>query len=70
MSRLKKLKYTFPYEHLAYEGAGHAIGGPGYEPVTERAASNWVGGSRAGNARAEADGWQQLLRFLASNLRK
>lgn len=70
MSRLKKTKYKFPYKHLAYEGAGHAIGGPGYEPVTERAASNWVGGSRAGNARAEADGWQQLLRFLASNLRQ
>lgn len=70
MSRLKKAKYAFHYEHLAYDGAGHAIAGPGYEPVTQYAANNWVGGSRAGNARAQADSWQKILRFLASSLRK
>ncbi|MBN4058955.1 acyl-CoA thioesterase/BAAT N-terminal domain-containing protein [bacterium AH-315-J04] len=70
MSRLKKAKYAFHYEHLAYDEAGHAIAGPGYEPVTQYAVNNWVGGSRAGNARAAADSWQEILRFLASSFRK
>jgi dienelactone hydrolase len=62
----------FPYRftHLRYQGAGHVCGGvPGTpvatemrHPLTGQVYS--LGGTPAGNARARADSWPQVIRFL------
>jgi dienelactone hydrolase len=71
IERLKKNNHRFRYEHLAYEGAGHAIG-TSYLPTT-RARSGGrllMGGTPEGYARAQADSWPKVLRFLGESLKK
>jgi dienelactone hydrolase len=50
--------------HVAYDEADHGIGGPGWAPVPERVQS----GTRAGLARARADGWSRVIPFLKTAL--
>lgn len=71
--RLEAHNYAFPFRHLRYEGAGHAILVP-YGPLTARAAGLPVQGfagylcSQGGTPRADAeagiDAWRNLLAFL------
>ena len=76
MERLSTMKFPYEHRHLCYPEAGHAIGLPyahglPYIPTYRRAAENSqdplidLGGSKAGNARANAESWRELLRFLA-----
>lgn len=75
INRLVQHNHPYPYEHLAYENAGHWIGVP-YWPTTGRDSFTHpvsgdqysVGGTPAGDALASADSWVRLLEFLASNL--
>jgi len=69
IDRLRRHGHTRPYSHLAYDEAGHALVVP-YFPTTELSASGGraLGGSVAGAARAAADHWPKVLRFLEQNL--
>lgn len=73
VERLDKASHPYAYEHLDYDGAGHVVFLPyhptsvGYTRVFSGMALDF-GGSPAANARASADSWQKMLRFLADNL--
>ncbi len=64
-----------PYEHLAFDDAGHLIVPP-YLPTTISALTHPAlsmkiafGGTPAGNARACAEAWRRMLSFLGESLR-
>lgn len=59
MPRLKHHQHPFPFEHLRYEDAGHAITRP---YVATEALPH--GGTPAGAAHANADSWPRVLAFL------
>src|SRR5213594_4348323 len=67
--RLQQHGHTYPFHHLSYEGAGHAIYIP-YSPTTqiEYRHPNGVhytgGGSPRANSEAGADAWRRVLAFL------
>ena len=67
--RLQQHGHTYPFRHLSYEGAGHAIYIP-YSPTTqiEYGHPNGVhytgGGSPRANAEAGVDAWRHVLAFL------
>jgi dienelactone hydrolase len=76
MDRLDSMEFSFEHRHICYPGAGHAIGLPHahglpYIPTYGRLPANSqgplidFGGNKAANARANADSWKELLRFLA-----
>ena len=75
MARLETMEFSYEHRHICYPGAGHAIGLPHahglpYIPTYGRIPSNSrkplidYGGNKAANARANADSWRELLRFL------
>lgn len=75
MRRLNAHDHTYPYEHLAYEDAGHFISVP-YQPTSHFDAFEFMpgftmklGGTPAGNAHAAADSWPRILEFLDEGLR-
>lgn len=70
MARLRARRRPYPDRHLCYDGAGHTIGPP-YAPTTlahgprsAEGVSYAYGGTAAGTARACADSWPRVLRFL------
>lgn len=69
IERLKANDHPFPYEHLRYEGAGHMISLPGYEPARSWRNRYELGGSREANERANADSWTKVLGFLKKHLK-
>jgi dienelactone hydrolase len=72
-ARLEENNHPYPYEHLDYDGAGHVVFLP-YHPTTvgyTRVFSGMAlefGGSPEANARASADSWKKMLRFLEDAL--
>jgi dienelactone hydrolase len=72
--RLRLHGHTYPFCHLSYEGAGHAIYIP-YSPTTqiEFTHPNGVhytgGGSPRANSEAGADAWRHVLAFLEESTR-
>jgi dienelactone hydrolase len=69
IAKLEASGHSAPHVHLKYQGAGHLIGPP-YLP-TRLKLRPWrfaVGGTPEGYARADADSWGRVLRFLAENL--
>ncbi|GAA0664236.1 hypothetical protein GCM10010193_14460 [Kitasatospora atroaurantiaca] len=62
---------SHPHQALVYPDAGHGVGTFPFLPVGTRwlspstGALKDVGGTRAGNAAAQADGWPRVLAFLA-----
>jgi dienelactone hydrolase len=76
IARLRRNQFRYPYEHLAYEDAGHGIGRPYTStmdinhvthPLTGREIS--LGGTPSGTAKAREDSWRRTLAFLDKNLR-
>jgi dienelactone hydrolase len=74
--RLQAHHFEFPYRHLSYDHAGHAIGRPYTttmnlnslrHPLTGRIMQ--MGGTPQGTAHAREDSWRELLTFLDANLR-
>ncbi|MCA1592734.1 MAG: hypothetical protein LC754_08815 [Acidobacteria bacterium] len=65
IGRLRKFRHKYPYQHLWYEDAGHTFE-DGYLPSAQF--SKTLGGTPGGNARAQADSWPKVLRFLKENL--
>ena len=64
IGRLEAHDRPFRREHLRYEGAGHMIAPPGYEPAASWASRVELGGSRVANEFANADSWPKVLDFL------
>lgn len=69
--RLRAARHPYPVIHRSYPDAGHVILLP-YLPTPPRARIGpWLtGGTPAGYARADADSWPLVLRFLADALRR
>jgi dienelactone hydrolase len=74
MARLKEHNFPYPYKHCSYPGAGHAIVA-GYLPLIPNHSIHPVdgqdyafGGNPKDQAFANADSWQQVLKFLKENL--
>jgi dienelactone hydrolase len=61
--RLQLAGYPYPYQHLAYQSAGHQLAGP--PPWNGDLAA---GGTRDGNERAVDDSWPKALNFLRAAL--
>jgi dienelactone hydrolase len=76
VARLQQHHFSFPYESLVYEHAGHAITRP-YTPTTNlngtrNARSGRVvsrGGTPSGTAKAREDSWTRMLAFVDRALR-
>lgn len=68
IERLKAHDHSFPHEHLVYEGAGHLITLPGYEPEEGWARRVKLGGSYEANEHANTDSWHKVLGFLKESL--
>lgn len=68
IERLRAHDHPFPCEHLRYEGAGHLISLPGYEPARSWERRFEMGGSREANEFANADSWTKVLGFLKEHL--
>lgn len=64
IERLKAHDHPFAYEHLRYEGAGHLLTLPGYEPRPTWGRRLELGGSSKANEFANADSWPRVLAFL------
>lgn len=71
IARLKEHRSPYKFEHLAYESAGHSFGTT-YGPKTLSTGTPTLnlGGQPAANARAQADSWPRVLKFLAESLKK
>lgn len=75
IQRLDSHDHPYPYEHLAYENAGHIISVPS-QPTADwdtfkvtSGVTLKAGGTAPGNAHAAADSWPHVLEFLAEGLR-
>jgi dienelactone hydrolase len=72
--RLREHRFPYPFEHLIYPEAGHAIGLPHLmtaisrfkHPVSGEQID--LGGSPGATARASRDAWPRVLAFLAESL--
>jgi dienelactone hydrolase len=72
MQRLARYRFSHPYRHLSYRGAGHAIFFP-YSPSTITEVFHPVarslmafGGSAKATAAAKVDSWRAVLEFLGA----
>ena len=61
VTRLESRGFDHPYEHVAYDDAGHLI-----SRITE--STTRLGGTAEGNRAAQEDAHRRLLEFLAENL--
>lgn len=71
-AKLAEVRHPYPVQHFDYKGAGHAIVFP-YVPTTQLVYAHPVsgristgGGEPRANARADAQSWAAVRRFLAS----
>ncbi len=64
IERLEANGHPFPREHLRYEGAGHMIAPPGYEPAVSWTNRFELGGSREADGFANAYSWPKVVGFL------
>jgi len=83
VERLKNNRFRFPYEHLSYESAAHAITGPPRAPSSASSSPTAttppsapatgireMGGTTEGNALARTDAWAKTISFLDRSLTK
>lgn len=75
VSRLDHNHFAFPYKHLVYERAGHALARPytittNINSLRHPLTGNLMhmGGTPEGTAHAREDSWQQTLEFVKGNL--
>ncbi len=74
LESLQNTNHPYAFEHVSYPDAGHNIRAP-YVPTTVTAMQHPVdgglyalGGTPAGNARANEDSWRRVLAFLNQHL--
>ena len=63
--RLREADFPHDVKHLAYENVGHEVMASGYRPTSW---SPNVGGTRQGQATAQADAWTRMIAFLDEHL--
>lgn len=69
VDRLDACDYPWPYRHLVYPDAGHAIRTPyRFEPGIDPTAEHRLGGTHGANARAAAEAWRVVLDYLRRGL--
>jgi dienelactone hydrolase len=75
VDRLKRNHFEFPYQHLAYDHAGHALARPytittNINSLRHPLTGNLMrmGGTPEGTAHARDDAWRQTLEFVKGNL--
>ena len=75
VSRLDHNHFAFPYKHLIYEHAGHALARPytittNINSLRHPLTGNLMhmGGTPEGTAHAREDSWRQTLEFVKANL--
>jgi dienelactone hydrolase len=69
-ARLRRAGYPRRFETLVYPAAGHGIVGTGWRPTTDHNTGVFNdGGGPEADARAQADSWPKVLRFLTTSLR-
>jgi dienelactone hydrolase len=76
VARLKQAGFSYPFESLTYEHAGHSISRP-YLPTTNLNGRRHpvsgrimqMGGTPAGTAKARENSWRQVLAFVDRHLR-
>ncbi len=61
IARLEANEFSYPYEHVAYDNAGHLI-----SRITEE--TTRLGGTAEGNLTAQQDAQRRMLEFLAQHL--
>ncbi len=66
--RLETHEFAFPYEHLAYPGAGHRLGAPNLPRTDDRFGSLLLGGNPKDAAAANAAYWPRMVQFLQEHL--
>ena len=69
IERLEANGHPFPREHLRYEGAGHMLAPPGYEPAASWTRRFELGGNREADELANADSWPRVVGFLKKAFR-
>jgi dienelactone hydrolase len=69
ISRLKEHNFTYQYDHLPYEQAGHGITSY-YWPTSRPEIPGFysLGGTAEGDAQAQADSWPKVLQFFNNHL--
>ncbi len=65
VATLKALQFPHEVTHLAYDDVGHEVMASGYRPTSW---SPSVGGTRQGQAIAQADAWVRTIEFLRRHL--
>jgi dienelactone hydrolase len=67
IERLRRNRRPYPDELLVYHGAGHWLPGA-YVPTagSRRRVKRQIGGRPEATARAQADGWPKIVRFLST----
>ncbi|HTS59230.1 MAG TPA: acyl-CoA thioester hydrolase/BAAT C-terminal domain-containing protein [Terriglobales bacterium] len=70
MERLRANRFAYPYQHLEYPDAGHAIMGLRDVPAVVKSDRGELrfGGTDAANASARVDAWTKVFRFLREHL--
>ncbi len=66
--RLEMHQFAFPYEHLAYPGAGHRLGAPNLPRTDDRFGSLLLGGNPKDAAAANVAYWPRMVEFLREHL--
>jgi hypothetical protein len=71
MERLKRHGFPYPFEHLCYNGAGHAIPSACIPTILSvRGGQLALGGTPEANAGAQRDSRPRVLRFLREHLQQ
>ncbi len=69
IERLQTHGHSFFRKHLQYQGAGHMLTLPGYEPESSWTRRYELGGNREADAFANVDSWSKVLGFLENHLK-
>lgn len=71
IDRLATMDHPWPYEHLSFPDAGHAIRVPyRFDGTTDPAGRHRFGGTNEANARASAEAYRATLEYLRKGLRE
>ncbi len=67
IDRLRRTRHPYADRHLSYAGAGHWLPEAYVPTAGSRARMKYaIGGTPEGTARAQADSWPKIVRFLTS----
>jgi hypothetical protein len=75
VQRLKDKGFSYPYKHIGYEDAGHALGSPGMPTTMGDSIVHphlklyfTMGGQPAATARGQQQAWKETITFFTDIL--